>query len=96
VLAQWIKAYLAKEETCSDSKLTGANGPNVTGTRTINARDLRRARALPGKADRTRYEAALAELEAAGWLRPHPGRAGPKAGQQRKDWDLNPKLWVTE
>ena len=100
-LAKGIKASLAKDacsdsSDSSDSKITGANGPNVPGTRTINARDLRRDRALPGKADRTRYEAALAELEAAGWLRPHPRRAGDKAGQQRKDWLLNPKLCVTE
>jgi hypothetical protein len=51
-ISKGIKASLAKDacSDSSDSKITGANGPNVPGTRTINARYLRRDRALPGKA----------------------------------------------
>jgi hypothetical protein len=60
---------------------------------TINARDLRRrARVLSAKADVARYDAAIAELEAAGWLRPNPARSGDTVGRQRKDWTVNPKL----
>ena len=59
----------------------------------INSRDLRRARILSAKADMTRYEAAIAELETAGWLRrsaEHTKEWG--SGRKRKDWDINPKL----
>lgn len=56
---------------------------------TVNARDLRHADALPTR-DAERYDRALAELEAAGWLRPVPRRQGP--GRGRKDWLLNPRL----
>ena len=35
---------------------------------------------------------ALAELEAAGWLRPQPSRSGGKGGRQTKDWAVNPTL----
>ena len=57
----------------------------------LNARRLRHAKVLPTK-DADRYEAAIAELAAAGWLRSHPGRAGDNQGRQRKDWEINPKL----
>jgi hypothetical protein len=58
---------------------------------TINARDLRRAGALSTK-DAARYDAAIAELESGGWLRPCPGRAGESVGRKRKDWDVNPQI----
>jgi Protein of unknown function (DUF3987) len=62
-------------------------------TCTVNSRDLRRARILPAKADVARYEAALAELETAGWLRPAASAQHGKWGRRRrKDWDINPKL----
>ena len=60
--------------------------------RTINSRDLRRARVLSAKADMTRYEAAIAELEAAGWLRPGANAEKEWGHRKRKDWDTNPRL----
>ena len=57
---------------------------------TLNARLLRRERFLPtGKP--ARYEAALAELEEAGWCRPAEATR-PGAGRKAKDWTLNPAL----
>ena len=56
----------------------------------VNARQLRHATVLPSK-DAARYDAALAELADAGWLRSVGGRMGG-AGRQRKDWAVNPKL----
>ena len=44
----------------------------------INSRDLRRMRMLSTKADMTRYEAAIAELETAGWLR--------RSADHSKEW----------
>ena len=59
----------------------------------INSRDLRRMRILPAKADKTRYEAAIAELETAGWLRRPADHATEwGAGRKRKDWYISPKL----
>jgi hypothetical protein len=55
----------------------------------VNARDLRHADALPTR-KAERYDRALAELEAAGWVRPAPRRPGP--GRGRKDWLVSPKL----
>ena len=74
-LAKGIKASLAKDpcsdsSDSSDSKITGANGPNVPGTRTINAGDLRRDRALPGKADRTAMRVLLQSLRPQAGCRP--------------------------
>ena len=46
---------------------------------TVNARELRHADALPTR-EAERYDRALAELEAAGWLRPAPAR--PRAAAQ--------------
>jgi hypothetical protein len=57
----------------------------------INARDLRHAGALSTR-EAGRYDAALAELGEAGWLRPAPARAGGGGGRKRKDWAVNPKL----
>jgi hypothetical protein len=55
----------------------------------INARALRHADALPTR-EAERYDHALAELEAAGWVRRAPRQPGP--GRTRKDWLVNPKL----
>jgi hypothetical protein len=57
----------------------------------VNARDLRRRGALPTK-DAARYDAALAELAEAGWLRAAPSRVGLMPGRSRKDWAVNPSL----
>jgi hypothetical protein len=58
---------------------------------TINARKLRQRGDGPGIADADRMEAALKEIEAAGWVRPAPSRDGGP-GRARKDWAINPKL----
>jgi hypothetical protein len=60
--------------------------------KTVNSRDLRRAGVLSTK-DAARYTVALAELEAAGWLRATPARQGDTVGRQRKDWAVNPKRY---
>jgi hypothetical protein len=65
-----------------------ANSPEA-----INSRELRRARVLSTKADMTRYEAAIAELEAAGWLRASDQGKGWGSGRHRKDWDVNPLVY---
>ena len=62
---------------------------------TVNSRGLRRAGALSTK-DAARYDAAISELESAGWLRSRPGRDGEAAGRKRKDWGTNPRLWGGE
>ena len=62
---------------------------------TVNARDLRRGRAIP-TGEPERYEAALAELEEAGWVRPAFARAGDTAGRRRKDWAVNPAVRVLQ
>lgn len=56
----------------------------------INARDLRRRGDGPAIPDAERMEAALRELEAAGWCRPAHRSGG--IGRARKDWEINPKL----
>jgi hypothetical protein len=58
---------------------------------TVNARQLRQAGAIPTR-EAERYDAALAELEAAGWVRQAFTRAGDHAGRRRKDWTINPGL----
>jgi hypothetical protein len=55
----------------------------------VNARALRRCRAMPACAAK-RYDAALAELEAAGWVRPAAFEPGP--GRRAKDWLVNPAV----
>lgn len=60
----------------------------LPGLQAVNARDLRRARALPTD-QAARYEAALAELAEAAWLRQVPWSGG---GRPRKDFTLNPYL----
>jgi hypothetical protein len=57
----------------------------------VNARALRHKAVLPTR-DAERYDAALAELEAASWVRPQPSRGGSKGGRQSKDWAVNPGL----
>jgi hypothetical protein len=57
----------------------------------VNARTLRHKAALQTR-DAERYDTALAELEAAGWVRPQPRRTGDKGGRQSKDWAVNPAL----
>lgn len=57
----------------------------------VNARQLRHAGALPTR-EPGRYEAALAELAEAGWVREAPVRAGDRPGRRRKDWAVNPAL----
>jgi hypothetical protein len=59
---------------------------------TINVRNLRRAGVLTAK-DASRYDAAITELEAAGWVCPDPHREGSGSGRQRKDWSVNPRLF---
>jgi hypothetical protein len=55
----------------------------------VNARDLRHADALPTR-EADRYDAALAELVLAGWLKSARPRSGP--GRTRKDFLVNPSL----
>lgn len=55
----------------------------------INARDLRRKYTPIGQ-DAARYDAALAELELAGWVRPLPAKPGP--GRKPKTYAVNPSL----
>jgi hypothetical protein len=64
---------------------------NLTEGMTINSRSLRRDSVLSTK-EAARYDAAIAELDAAGWLRSHPCRAGGGSGRKRKDFDVNPQL----
>lgn len=56
---------------------------------TINARDLRRRHSPIGQTS-DRYEAALTELELAGWLRPAPAPKG--RGRKPKTFEVNPAL----
>ncbi|HEX2526874.1 MAG TPA: DUF3987 domain-containing protein [Geminicoccus sp.] len=56
---------------------------------TVNARALRRAGILSQKIP-ARYEAALAELVEAGWIRFAPGRQGENKGRAAKDYAVNP------
>lgn len=56
-----------------------------------DARQLRHAGALPTR-EPGRYDAALAELAEAGWVREAPDRAGERPGRRRKDWAVNPAL----
>ena len=58
---------------------------------TVNARTLRHKAALHTR-EADRYDAALEELEAAGWVRPQPSRGGGKGGRPSKDWAVNPGL----
>jgi hypothetical protein len=60
--------------------------------KTLNSRSLRRAAALTTR-DAHRYDAALAELDAADWVKRDPGREGGRVGRQRKDWSVNPRLF---
>lgn len=59
---------------------------------TVNARELRRMAHGPAISDAKRMEAALQELEAAGWVRAAPDRAHGY-GRQRKDYAVNPHLY---
>jgi hypothetical protein len=99
-MGDWLKRFHALDQETnpspdrsdrSDRGLSGANGPNGPKIFTVNARVLRHAGVLNTK-ESARYDAALAELEAAGWLRPHPGRSGDSTGRRRKDWEVNPRL----
>lgn len=56
----------------------------------VNTRELRRLREGPAIPDAKRMEAALHELELAGWCRPAHRTGG--VGRTRKDWEINPKL----
>lgn len=58
---------------------------------TVNARGLRHARAI-STTEARRYDAALAELEEVGWVRPAPSRAGDQPGRKAKTWMVSPKL----
>ncbi|MBM3612850.1 MAG: DUF3987 domain-containing protein, partial [Alphaproteobacteria bacterium] len=58
----------------------------------LNAKALRRMAHGPGIGNSSRIEAALTELEAGGWCRPAPARAGDQAGRPRKDWAMHPAL----
>ena len=57
----------------------------------VNARALRHRAALHTR-EPGRYDAALAELEAAHWVRPRPSRGGGTGGRRSKDWAVNPEL----
>ncbi len=59
---------------------------------TVNARELRRRANGPTIPSAERVEAALRELEAAGWCRPAPVRAGDLPGRARANWAINPAL----
>jgi hypothetical protein len=59
--------------------------------KTINSRDLRHAGALTTK-DAGRYDAALGELAASGWLQANPGSRSEAGGRPRKDWEVNPSF----
>jgi hypothetical protein len=59
---------------------------NLAEGMTINSRGLRRESVLSTK-EAARYDAAIADLEAAGWLRSHPCRAGAGSGRKRKDFE---------
>jgi hypothetical protein len=58
----------------------------------LNARVLRRQADGPGIPSAERLTAALHELEALGWVRPAPARAGGTSGRQRADWEVNASL----
>lgn len=57
----------------------------------VNARELRRAGALPTQ-DPERYDYALQELSEVGWVRRSPHRPSNQGGRRKKDWCLNPAL----
>lgn len=59
---------------------------------TLNAKALRRMAGGPNIPDAERMDAALAELEAAGWCKQAPERSGGGPGRTRKDWRMNPAL----
>ena len=59
----------------------------------LNARELYRAKDKPiPSRDPARYEAALQDLEEAGWVRRAPARSGIIPGKRRSDWEVNPAL----
>ena len=57
----------------------------------INARDLRHRSILQSK-EPERYDRALEELTAAGWVRPAPRREGTSIGRQTKTYEVNPAV----
>jgi len=58
---------------------------------TINGRAVKRSGAAGTKVTKE-VDAALAELEAAHWLRPAPSRVGSGNGRQRADFEVNPAV----
>jgi hypothetical protein len=56
----------------------------------VNARAMRQRAVIPSCREAERYDAALTELESAGWVRPRPSRGGGTGGRQSKDWAVNP------
>lgn len=59
--------------------------------KTVNAKSLRRMARGPAISDSKRMDAALVELEAAGWVRAAFSRTSGH-GRQRKDYAVNPAL----
>jgi hypothetical protein len=78
-----------------DRRLASALARHIVAnkTRRINARDLYREGRVPGISDREKAETAVAYLVECDWLTPSPGRAGETVGRQRKDYDVNPKVF---
>ncbi len=58
----------------------------------FNARDTRRSGKLAGIRESNQMNMALEELIEAGWIRAAPTRKGGGAGQQKSDFEVNPRL----
>lgn len=58
----------------------------------INAREMRRAKGSPLR-DKKRLDAALDYLEESHWIRHIGGRDGERAGKQRRDYEIDPRVF---
>ncbi len=58
----------------------------------FNARDARRGGKLPGIRKSNQMKMAIEELSEAGWIRATPTRKGGGVGQQKSDFEINPRL----
>lgn len=61
--------------------------------RRINARDLYKDGKVSGLVDRTTVDLATQYLVESDWIAPAPSRSGGGIGRQRKDFDVNPKVF---
>jgi hypothetical protein len=66
----------------------------TTGTRTFNARDLRRRGVVPGIDDAKTAEAAISQLLDCNLVRLIGEREGGSPGRPRKDYEVNPALFM--